>query len=132
MSVLLCDNYILKYYEIIDACEIPTTTKTQLETLINELGALETEFNGATVIEDNKKYIHVKIITMTKLELYKAFISFVKVREGHYDTFNQTTNFNDLLAYMSETREIDNYLKNHIISGCFCMGALQYIIQNTR
>jgi|694.fasta_scaffold72748_2 hypothetical protein len=136
MTELNCDSYLSILGDIIDACNDSTTTKLNLETLINSLvstdALIESDISTmaipATMTHLNK-YIIVQNIRLTKLRFQQALYNLVDVRNENLlnQAINQTTTQEEQNAYALETIEIKKYVET-VVDSCTCMSGRKYVV----
>jgi len=137
MTEISIDAYFSKLDQLETACLSVDTTKTELETLINDLdtlnGTLETELTTIpfpVTVFHLQKLILIETVRANKLDLHASLAQLKKCRKENIDSYAGANTYVDLVAYTSENKAIEDYIDNTVIPNCTCMTGLKKIIKD--
>ena len=132
------DLYMTKIAEIETACELATTTKTQIETLLTALNTLSDAIDAdllviavPTSIVHLQKLMIVNVVRITKLDLHASLTNLKDCRKNNVDTYANTNTYADLVTYTSDNKTVHDYIDNSVIPACHCLKGLRQIIRGT-
>ena len=137
MTQTTLNNYMLKLAEIQSRCNDETTTKTQLETLLNQLSTLDDLVDVEletlpfpTMTAHINSLILVQVARSRKIELHSALLNLVDTRKHHFKTILDPINGDPvaLKAYETENNSVESYVET-VKSGCDCMRSRSRIIE---
>lgn len=131
-----CTDYLDKVTSIKTACNDPTTTLTQLQTLIDGLATLDGQIDtDLQTISLPTTMTHMNLFILTQIErsmkcnLQESMKNLVKIRKNNIDAYQASNTYQNTVLYSTETRSIDNYIENTVIAGCTRMQSLKNIIK---
>jgi len=127
MTEVNCTNYLNKIMELKDICQDETTTKINLELVMNDLQDIKNDIEADILVIGvpvTMSHFHKFFLVLNLIErgsdIQSSLLTLLKTRTNNIDNYASLHTYEEIIEYTNETKLLKEYIDN-LMFNCNCM-----------